>query len=228
MTTPTQTTCFAFSLEGIEPREELLFKSFIRLLRHRMDHCWLYKPQSSRKQVDLRVVSDKLLAVKAAVPTLTLSAISSTQPGVLCLPLRATEVETELNRLGAVIAAARNLAGSPDRKPNSAQDQGQAQAEGAKTFRLRRWPTATLVDSPHRVRMATLLTHQPLQLVELARRSGQPLAVCTAFVQDLLLAGLVIESVAATKPPATARAPKPPPSIVPRGLLARIRSRLGL
>lgn len=228
MTMPTHTTCFAFSLEGIAPREELLFKSFIRLLRRRMHHDWLYSPQSSFQPVNLRVVSDKPLAVKATVPTLTLSAISSTQPGVLCLPLRATEVEAELNRLGALIAASQALAGALTKTPDSLPNPGQVQTEGARVFRLRRWPHAALVNSLPRVRLATLLTHQPLQLEELARRSGQSLAVCTAFAQDLVAAGLVIEGVAANTPPATAAGATPPPSTAPRGLLARIRSRLGL
>ncbi len=206
-----------FSVEGLAAREELLVKSFVRLLKHRTIHDWFYQAQPA----DLRMVADGVLSKNLAVlsgeqqQALVLGATPSQRPNYLCLPLRADELLAELNRLGGLIAAARPaLTDTPD--------------WSRETIRLLRWPPAALVATPQRMRLATLLTGKPLTLAQLQLRSGQSLVPCTQFLDDLHRAGLLDRpqqnvGKAAVVPVATAKL-----AIAPLGLLARIRSRLGI
>ncbi len=87
--------------------------------------------------------------------------------------------------------------------------------------------------------MATLLVGKSMTLAELARKAGQPLPLCSAFLDDLRRANLLTDGIAlhGIRPAAAkanphidavlaTNAPGMPP--VSRGLLSRIRSRLGL
>ncbi|RYF45092.1 MAG: hypothetical protein EOO27_42080, partial [Comamonadaceae bacterium] len=96
-----------FALEGLSGRDETLFKAIVRLLDHRTQQRWVYRPASP----DLRVVCDSGFAppVEAEVsapdidaPPPLLLTISATPHGEHCLslPLRADALEAELNSLG--------------------------------------------------------------------------------------------------------------------------------
>lgn len=237
---------FGFSVEGLTPREELLFKSLLRLLNHRTLHGWIYTPERSTEQLDLRVVSDKVTSNTDLLPApsfqavLKLTAVESKQPGFLTLPVRADELEVELNRLGTLIEAARRLP-SCERAalatPTSNADR--PAVLGDRPFKLTRWPSPALLGSPERLRIATMLVGKPVTLVELSYKTKQPLPQCIEFVNDLWRANLITDGSASTlraahfaqtasQRPTTHLSRAPAPAPIARSLLSRIRSRLGL
>lgn len=244
---------FGFSIEGLAPRDELLFKSLVRLLNHRTLHGWFYTPEQGTKPVDLRVVSDHLASSINPSPTpyfqgvLTLSAVERLQPGVLMLPVRADLLELQLNRLGQLIETTRreHLAGAIATNPASVPVTPLYPLSAAVTtsserpFSLSRWPSAGLLNSPAKLRMATILVGKSITLAELSRRTGQSLPLCSAFLDDLQRANLLTDGIALhgirpTGAGANSRTDAVPPAHtlstppVSRGLLSRIRSRLGL
>ncbi len=246
----------SFSVEGLSAREELLFKSFVRLLNHRTRHAWLYTARPMQFQadfkVDLRVVPDEtdhgLIPPEQCL--LTLGTLHHIRNAYLRLPLRPEELEVALNRQGDQIISSR-AAGVPpfDAAPAAPQPARQAQqaqpveavqpmhplqpvvaetapADAGEAMRLLRWPPASLLRSAGHMRMATIMTGQRLTLAALQQRSGQPAPVCAAFVDDLRRAGC-LETLPTTTPALRmTEKMNPAPKALP-GLLARIRSRFG-
>lgn len=228
-----QRALLSFSVEGLPPREELLFKSLVRLLDHRTHQHWAWKID----RADLRVVGEALPPGSEnptqPVPVLAVGQVDPQRGGhFLALPLHADALEQTLNRLGAMVVHARGL--------------GLAAAEAVLAddaeFRLLRWPPAALLEAPHRIRLATLMTGRPTSLGVLRQRSGMAAQECLDFIADLRRSGL-IENVPDAAHPALHTAapaqaaegaqpePAPPAPVrdpVQPGLLARIRSRLGL
>lgn len=113
-------------------------------------------------------------------------------------------------------------------------------ATGARTFKLRRWPSQELLKGDvNRIRMATLLSRRPLQVAELVSLSRVPESRCVAFVDALLNARLVdsTDLPAPNGAGALGRSPAAPsrPAVAPpkaRGvgasLIASIRKRFGI
>lgn len=234
----------SFSVEGLGPRDEVLFKSLVRLLSHRTLHDWFQPTEKNLEQVDLRVVCDRLTATIRPLPApqfqavLTLSATDKTLPAVLHLPVRADALESELNRLGQLIETTRRHLARLAAMPRAAVEPP-AVAISDRPFKLSRWPTSHLLNSPARLRIAALLVGKPVTLAELAEKTGQPLVLCLEFVNELRLSNFLADggvalqgsgaagqavSVSVSAPPAPVRCA----AVVQRGLLSRIRSRLGL
>lgn len=100
-------------------------------------------------------------------------------------------------------------------------------------LRLRRWPPAAILDS-HRynLRLASFLSGRPLHLDELIQWSNVERAQCEQFLLALSDAGILDVNVAEPPSPpslpAAARQHSPRSAGAERGLLDRIRSRLGL
>lgn len=219
-----------FTLEGLSGREENLFKAIVRLLDHRTMQRWVYRPADP----DVRVIGDAsgdagLRSVDAAAFTpdidpvapllLTLSAVPGTRPHCLGLPIRANELEAELNSLGVLRVGMTMPARSEIDIANA-------------TVRLLRWPPAELVGTPERVKLATLMVSKPATLAWLQHRSGVAPAACAKFLDELQEAG-VLSSGSVSSPtagesalPGGADSMQPTPA-AQSGLLARIRSRLG-
>ncbi len=232
-----QRALLSFSVEGLPPREELLLKSLVRLLDHRTHQHWAWKAG----QADLRVVGGQASAEAddpaPAVPVLAIGQPDPQRGGhFLALPLHADELENTLNRLGAMVVHARGLGiAAPDSLIADDEE-----------FRLLRWPPAALLETPARVRLATLMTGRPTSLLLLRQRSGLAPQDCLDFLADLrrseLLEGARQPAPAAARPPDALSTPSAPDSVLPLdsrpqalardpvqpGLLARIRSRLGL
>ncbi|MGJ7530482.1 hypothetical protein [Variovorax sp. GB1P17] len=220
-----QRALLSFSVEGLPPREELLFRSLVRLLDHRTHQHWAWKAGSA----DLRVVGEPLAAEEdpaKAVPVLAVGLVDPQRGGhFLALPLHADVLEHTLNSLGAMVVHARGL-GLASSAGHIGQDD---------EFRLLRWPHAALLEAPLRIRLATLMTGRPTTLLLLQQRSGFAQQDCLDFLLDLRRADL-LEST--RQAPASAPTPEAPPvesrpaalarDPVQPGLLARIRSRLGL
>ncbi|MFM9926602.1 hypothetical protein VLK31_26700 [Variovorax sp. H27-G14] len=244
-----QRALLSFSVEGLPPREELLFKSLVRLLDHRTHQHWAWKTD----RADLRVVGQEVPSTHDGptqpqhqpqpqpVPVLAVGQADAQRGGhFLALPLHAEELEQTLNRLGAMVVHARGL-GLAATEATLADDE---------QFRLLRWPPAALLEAPHRIRLATLMTGRPTSLGVLRQRSGLAPQDCLDFIADLRRSGLLesvreaalaaqaalaapnapAPSAGGSQPDSTATATPPAPTHHPvqPGLLARIRSRLGL
>jgi len=225
----------SFSVEGLSAREELLLKSFVRLLSHRTRHTWLYIARPTTLQadfkVDLWIVSDDIapLLKPQFKQFLTLGTVRRQGDEHLRLPLHAEELETKLNLKGNLITASRAVL-KPSTRSDPSGSNSTVHSDSTflphQTMHLSRWPPTTLLRSTARIRLATLLTRQPLTLAALQMRSGQSGPVCAEFVEDLRRAGYI------EMPQTAAPAPRPlekvnaAPKVQP-GLLARIRSRFG-
>jgi hypothetical protein len=220
----------SYSIQGMSARDELLIKSFVRLLNSRCEHNWRYSAQTAQ----LHMMSDSWAAKLAATrpaktksvqPILVLGDMPSARENYLCMPLRVEEVLGMLNLLGSQLASS---------SPAVVAAQGPDWETDA--VRLVRWPPAQLLGSLGRMRLATLLTGKPLRLADLQQRSGQPLADCTAFLHALGGAGLLRSdrtdsaqlSAAIAKNQVSQANQATPPAAVQKGLLARIRNRLGI
>ena len=86
----------SFSIEGLPARDELLFKSLVRLLDHRTQQHWAWQVEHA----DLRVVGDRAVALSAEavdapsppVPLLTVGDTPPPRGPFLRLPLHADAV----------------------------------------------------------------------------------------------------------------------------------------
>ncbi|WP_432727493.1 hypothetical protein [Variovorax sp. W6] len=238
----------SFSVEGLPARDELLFKSLVRLLDHRTHQHWAWQVEDA----DLRVVGDRLPApppeepADRPVPLLTIGETPPSRGPFLRLPLHADALEAMLNRLGAMVVHARELGLAASRRRT---EQG---TRGEEEYRLLRWPSATLLDTTMRMKLATLLASRPASLQALQQRSNASAQECTDFIAALERAGFVAssgngngatgfansrapESIwpdshihSGSEAPHMAPAVPAPRATVEPGLLARIRSRLGL
>ncbi len=240
----------SFSVEGLPARDELLFKSLVRLLDHRTHQHWDWQVDDA----DLRVVGDKLSAppeqdpAERPVPLLTIGDTPPPHGPFLRLPLHADALEAMLNRLGAMLVHARELGLAAASRSRSEQ------VARGEEYRLLRWPSSTLLDTSLRMKLATLLATRPATPQALQQRSGASARECAEFIAVLERAGFVAStgtsSASGAGGFAHSRAPESiwPDSHIstggeaPRaaaavgaaranvepGLLARIRSRLGL
>ncbi len=222
---------FSFSLHSLPAREELIFKSVVRLLSHKTHQLWLYYPYYGTVRADLLVVAEGSIPRTSASHhgalqhVLTLGASGRSRDFYLRLPLRADELEAELNRLGGLIQASITTSNQPA-APAQPQELDVA-------FRLLRWPPAALLVTRERMRLATLMTGRAVTVISLQKLSGANLQTCSEFVDELRRAGLMRDL---TSQPARELEVATPPvsNTVPAqaggqsGLLARIRQRLGI
>lgn len=221
-----------FCVEGLPAREELLFKSFVRLLDHLTHQQWSYQPAAANQRIDLLVVADGVEptryheAGQQPQAALRLGSSGANGHGYLSWPLKPGALEVELNRLGGLSIRQR---GAPHVQAlfTGAATGGQAVIDTAKdSMRLLQWPPARLLAGVGRMRLATLLTGKAMRLDELVRRSALPVEICQAFVLDLQRANLL------TSPSHAAQPTHPQPAVLQKvtqpGLLDRIRLRLGI
>jgi hypothetical protein len=98
------------------------------------------------------------------------------------------------------------------------------------SFRLLRWPPAELLGSPERVQFATLMVSKPFTLEWVQQRSNLAPAACAQFFAELHDARLLVALPSGTSRSVHAGGDTADPTAAPAplGLLARIRSRLGL
>lgn len=236
-----------FSVQNISAREELLLKSVLRLLDHRCEQAWAYQPGTGGPGADLVIAGEgtppKLNLSGRGMPqhllVLGISAQAS-RPAFLRMPLRADELEAELNRLGGLIcqqlAAGASKAPGADRPaapnapaPTSLESKQLDGAAQQAPIKLLRWPSANLITTRDRMRLATLMTGQPITLVALAARSGVAIEVCREFASDLGKAGFLgTGDHTAPAPQSTSAELSKPAAVATTGLLSRIRTRLGL
>ena len=222
-----------FSVSGLNSREELILKSFIRLLDHRTFHAWQYAPMTA----ELCFVAEG--AKQSRLPTqqvqqiqqiLMLGINSSNRLGYLQMPLRALELEAELNRLGSLIVPV-NLTIQLSLGAHSTSRDKSLEMQ---PMRMLRWPPSALLKAPGRMRLATLMTGQQMTVYSLQQRSGESLAECRAFFGELRAANLLAAAPGAQLPPqagaqiVTPASPLPQQNRTSTSLISRIRLRLGI
>lgn len=225
----------SFSVEGLSAREELLLKSFVRLLSHRTQHSWLYNARpmdpGTNFKVDLRVVPDGIdtLLIPQTQHVLTLGTVHRQRDDYVRLPLHADELEAALNRQGKLIVSLRTAL-TPSAPPAPTLTHPRASANvltpAPEAVRLLRWPPASMLHAAGRLRLATLMTGPPVTLAVLQQRSGQPAQVCADFVDDLRRAGYIGSPPTGASPARPLEKANTAPKVQP-GLLARIRLRFG-
>ena len=231
-----------FCVEGLQAREELLFKAFVRLLDHLTHQKWSYHPPGANVRVDLLVVAENVEPTysrnpgESPQPVLRLGSTGVDGHGVLSWPLKPDALEKELNRLGGQAICQRGVKDLPHMPPGAA---GSAAAPDntQELMRLQQWPPSRLLSGPGRMRLATLLTGKAMSLDELVYRSALPLPLCKVFVDDLKRAKLLQMTAAMPKAVSPERPVRPEiaspiaiarPKPVQTGLLDRIRMRLGI
>lgn len=247
--TVSERSTLTFCVEGLQAREELLFKAFVRLLDHETHQHWAYQPPDGSLRIDLLVVADGHEPThcknpnQQAQPVLRLGSAREDGQGYLSWPLKPNALEHELNRLGGLIISTHGAPHGHDLFSGTAT--GTAPATGDTTvdlMRLQKWPPSPMLVGVGRMRLATLLTGKAISLDELVYRSALTLQVCKAFVDDLQKAQL-LQSVSVTPRTTLMHAAtqtsvlKATPSALPvatlpkpvqPGLLDRIRFRLGI
>lgn len=190
-----------FAVRGLAPRDEVLFKSFVRLLAHRTEQAW--KPAEDGAPASVVVAGQQTAGhVPAAGPVLVVGPARRSEPHFVRFPLHADELEAALNAIGRTLAPA-----------------GQG-GLGDACFRLLRWPPPTLLTNAARIRLATLLSVGSVPASLLPARCGCGASTCTHFLAELARAGLLSTRDVAVQPQAAARR-------IEAGLLDRIRLRLG-
>ena len=197
-----------YDLRGLDDRCTTLFHSMMALVEGRTRHTWRHDPRAP----DLVVVGAS--AGGAGVlggggPCARPIEDFTGGRGPDCGALRLSAMVEVLDAVDDELAA-RAAPSTDQRSPGVVQ--------------LARWPRAdVLAADPLHPRLATLLLARPLTVPQLARLSGVPEPTCSAFVARLSADEL------RSVEPAAATADGPGPSdTAPRGLLALIRSRLGL
>ena len=204
-----------FSFEGLTDKDQTLFKSFVRLLNHRTHQTWTHQANGA----DVRVVADKHPAAgtEATAPTLVLGAGAASHKYHVSLPIHADALELALNQIGHGIL--------DHRRGRPAAPAGIVPGD---RIRLARWPSAALLNSRERLRLATLMTGRPMSLAEMKERSGVAEAVCSDFMSALEQAGVLLHDAPHDTVPSALEPAARTAARASGGLLARIRSRLGL
>ena len=222
-----------FCVEGLQAREELLFKAFVRLLDHLTHQHWTYHPAAANVRVDLLVVADGVQPTyshnpgQSSQPVLRLGSAGVDGQGTLSWPLKADALEKELNRLGGQAIQQRGVKNLPALSMGATADVAAPDTARA-LMRLQQWPPSSLLNGPGRMRLATLLTGKAMSLDELVYRSALPLALCKTFVEELQRARLLQITAISPKPVFASPIGIAQPKMAQVGLLNRIRVRLGI
>lgn len=219
-----------FSVSGLNSREELVLKSFVRLLEHRTHHAWQYAPMTAELCFASEGAKQLRLPAQHVQQILTLGTSPSNRPGYLQMPLHAHELEAELNRLGALIVPVAQAV------QTSVEAAGTAPYESLDTepMRMLRWPPPALLKAPGRLRLATLMTGKQMTVDRLQQSSGLGLEQCRSFFGDLRAANILATATDTLMPPqvivqgVAPASPPPQQNKVSNSLISRIRMRLGI
>lgn len=238
---------FHFCIFGLSARNEILLQSMVRLLHGVTRHEWRHAADARDLLIagfgdpKLPSTKDDLLMYAPADMRARLW-VGDGRGGDLFgvgLPLEFKQLGAALDQVGTwLLAAPSSLSAEVSRPP---ADQPDA------LLQLLRWPPSGMLSSPERTKAAAILLRTAVELSDLARRSGMEPAECRRFVANL-------PHVKWTRPLASAPesncvldvSPGTPAPTAPlqsrhqaslanavswargNGILARIRSRLGL
>lgn len=208
---PARRASLSYSIDKLSRRDEIVLKSTMRVLEHRFRHQWT----CAKTGADVLVTTQAFGGLEGHDMAVYLVCDVMVNSVALPLPLRARDIETAFNRVGDTVRQFQDSR-SPD--PIETLHDGDE-------LRLRRWPANALLNTRERLTLATVLSVRPCSVRSLQRRSNLPIGICRDFMLDLFLAGLLAPSHERASPRPFPRPPVEPPQ---SGLLARIRSRLGL
>ncbi|MDW5441182.1 hypothetical protein [Polaromonas sp. SM01] len=225
-----RTPSFRYTLRQIASRDEIVFKSVVRVLQGKTRHVWQH---TDGADADLFVLGTQVTGEPTRIEDLAghvlirVSASAGTDFRGLSLPLRIADVISHLDQAGDEIASrAARPAG-----PQAVDAPAPVQVLFNQRVSLTRWPEPALLQRDNRyLKLATALTGQPVSLTELADRTQFPLVLCQTFVDALRAVGLlrVMDEVRDAPGHIHTAAPTAQrnPPVEYLGLIARIRSRL--
>ena len=236
---PATCASYTYTLRQLGPRDEIVFKSVIRVLQGKTRHNWVHREDG---HADLVLLGDQHSAEAGEAGHLAGQAVIHVNSAgghdlnALSWPIRTADLVNHLALAGEQLArrGAASAAAMPVAVPASAP---QAAAPASRRLSadqrmaLMRWPDPGLLQRDMRfIKLATVLTGRPVNMTELMARSTCPLEVCQRFIDSLDTAGLlrVTEALAlaALAPARPAAQAHKSAQHEPHGLLARIRQRL--
>lgn len=210
-------TLLRYSVHSLTVRDELLVKSLIRMLDHLAHQHWECVEHGADLQISGLPFYGALPA-GAHVAVLRIGYPPAEGEFGLATPLRTDHLQQMLNSIGDDLERQRAAA---------AEIAAQQPMRGDESYRLRRWPPAELLYTTERRNLAALMSGRPQTASALHRLCGVPLAQCLEFLRDLRRADLLLGP-ASPAQVAQRSAASAAGLFLPSGLLARIRSRLGL
>jgi hypothetical protein len=214
-----QRASLSLCMEKIALHDELILKSVIRLLNYRTQHNWIIETD----RADLHIIGEeapKTTDCQTPSNILWVGRSAQSRTPFLYLPIRANELELLLNSLGASIL----------KKQADAHSGQPAPLRPDEMLALHRWPPASILNTPLRIKLATLLTAQSMSLDTLALRSGVTPHDCELFCQALEHAGILQRGAADAEaaPPHELSASPATQARPDASLLRRIRRRFGI
>lgn len=204
-----------YTLRQLPLRDEVVFKSVIRVLQGKTRHTWLHS--DDQDAAELVLLGDQLPAgaVSAGMEKISgravihVSAHGGSDFHGLAWPLRVADVIAQLDKAGdlidgrvavspaspisrpAPLAAMQQAVHERQLQPAPVQAQP-AHVPADQRVSLSRWPEANLLQRDMRyIKLATVLTGKPVSIMELADRTHYPLQLCQSFV-DALNAGALV------------------------------------
>ena len=220
-------TAFTLGVHNLPAAEVVLIKTLMRLFPATATFKWRFAETGPFDAVvtDATNASAEVPAGLARGVLKITRADAATDADCITRPIRAEQLQAWLALQGELL----RLLPRPSVRAASAA--ATPRAAGPR-FRLRRWPTAAVLQNdPQRIRLATLLSRRALGAHELARLSRLPAAQCQAFVDTLRQTGLIeVERGEAAAVPRTAQPAAAPalPRPLAGGLIDGIRRRFGL
>lgn len=222
------TPSFTYTLRQIASRDEIVFKSVVRVLQGKTRHVWQHTdgPDANLFVLGTQTTGEpSMSADSAGHVVIQVSASAGVDFHGLSLPLRIADVISHLDQAGDEIASrVARPAGPPT-------VYAPAPVLFNQRVSLARWPEPALLQRDSRyLKLATALTGQPVSITELANRTQFPLVLCQTFVDALRAVGLlrVMDEVRDAPGHVHTAAPtaQRTPIVEHPGLIARIRSRL--
>ncbi len=223
---------FTYTLRQVCQRDEIVFKSVVRVLQGKTRHVWQHTDGAN---ADLLVLGTQAAgsqagpAELAAQVVIHVSASAGPDSPELHLPVRVADLISHLDHAGDELAG-RATQCTVARAVQIQPTEPVHEPLGERVS-LARWPEPALLQGDIRyLKLAAALTGQPVSIIELAARTEFPLLLCQTFVDGMKAVGLlrVRDGMAPAHTQAAPPAPRahnPPPPAAP-GLIARIRSRL--
>lgn len=204
---------YTYSFSRLASRDEVVFKSIVRLLTGKSHYRWQHVLDSSP---DLLIVGGEQESSSASADDhvmINLIITSSAQDKLtLRYPLRASEVLERLEQAGRLLT---------QRRPAQPLT-----FDTSTIFKLKYWPNSALLQcDANYIRLATLLSARGFNHEELVARSGVSALICQQFLDKIIRAGLV--SVVAQAPEVQA-IQNGAAKLAPHGFFARVRAHFGL
>ena len=238
-----RSSALTYSLRQLPVRDEIVFKSVLRVLQGKTRHAWEHTDAAG---AELLICGAGALAggselnagpaFSGSHPGIQISTAAGTGSRALAWPLRIADLISCLDLAGDEILSRPRSAVpvplAPEPGMPAPASAAVASIPASQPITLIRWPGPALLKRDARyLKLATMLTGQPVTLMEMAERSGLPLALCREFA-ELLKAELLIRRVDEPSPAVrplsvgTAGPVRAAAASAQPGLIARIRLRL--